>query len=534
MEMPRNPRLLVIDEEPQIRAGFRQAFAPQTEHDLDLDFAAGREDGLRRVREALAAHCPYSVAFLPKAAAEWREKFRAADPCLEVLVSSDPPPTAAVEIRRLVSVLVEKVDLARKTRLLTVAVEKANAAADAANRAKSEFLANISHEIRTPMTAILGYADLLCEQGLGPGEMTQHVRTIQKNRDHLLKLVDDILDVANLEKRAVSLEIMRCSPASILRETVAALARRAVEKDLTLTFGSADPIPETIIADPRRLRQILENLIANAIQFTERGGVDVRVRLLDLKDARGAKLAFDVTDTGIGLTGEQKDRLFRPFAGGETQTSRRRGSGLGLSLSLRLAEMMGGTIAVQSTPGSGSTFTATVETGPLAGIRMVPLKETHEPTAEEGDSTATFAKRLEGSRILLAEDGRDNQRLIQLYLARAGASVEIASDGAEAHAKALIAMAIGRPHDLILMDMQMPQMDGYEATRRLRTDGYKGPIVALTAHAMSGDRERCLAAGCDDYASKPIERKRLIDLCSAKLRPQSPSAARSFTGATLR
>ena len=536
----------------------------------DLDFASQGEDGLELVQKAIDAGQPYSVVFLDVRmppgwdGIETCERIWAVDPEVQVVLAtafSDHPweeivarlggndrlvilkkPFDSVEIRQLASTLSRKWDLARAARRQVADLEEIVAAktrdlertndalrakieeADLANRAKSEFLSNMSHEIRTPMTAILGFADLLCEPGLSQDEISQHVHTIQRNRDHLLKLINDILDLSKIEAGAMTLEKVPCSPAAILREVLGMLELRAGEKRLVLSSGAGGPIPETIVTDPTRLRQILVNLVANAIKFTERGGVHVHVRMAPPRDGRGPAIAFDVTDTGIGLEPEQRERLFKAFSQADSSTTRRfGGSGLGLSISLRLAELLGGGITVQSTPGRGSTFTATLETGPLEGVRMLPFSAREEATSEaeddeleEGMTARAFGPRL-SAHVLLAEDGRDNQRLIQLYLVRAGATVEIVEDGSEALSRVLLAMAAGAPHDLILMDMQMPQMDGYTATRKIREAGFRGPIVALTAHAMTGDRERCLEAGCDEYAAKPIDRSNLIALCTRLL-----------------
>ncbi len=396
---------------------------------------------------------------------------------------------------------------------------RAHEAAESANRAKSDFLSNMSHEIRTPMTAILGYADLLCEPEMPPEEIAQHVRTIQRNRDHLLKLVNDILDLSKIEAGAMSIEHLPCSPGKILREVVAMMGLRSTEKQVSLSYGARGPIPETIVTDPTRLRQILLNLVANAIKFTERGGVHVHARIVPPAEGENARMAFDVTDTGIGMRKDQMDHLFHPFSQADSSVTRRfGGSGLGLSISLRLAQLMGGSITVQSREGSGSTFTLEVDAGPLDGVRLVDFEEIADETADDGEAWSRSGPRLSG-RILLAEDGRDNQRLITLYLSRAGATVEIAEDGSEAVAKATSALAAGDPHDLVLMDMQMPSMDGYTATGKLRQSGYAGPIVALTAHAMTGDRERCIQAGCDEYAIKPIDRLKLIAICARLMSP---------------
>jgi signal transduction histidine kinase/CheY-like chemotaxis protein len=375
-------------------------------------------------------------------------------------------------------------------------------AAEVARRTKGEFLANMSHEIRTPMTAILGFADLLYES-LPQAQDRELVETIKRNGQYLLRILDDILDLSKIEAGKLAVERTACSPAAIVAEVVSLMGVPAGEKRLSLQAEYCGPIPESIQTDPIRVRQILVNLLGNAIKFTETGGVRLLVRLQE--DDGQCQMQFEVIDTGIGMTDQEMARLFEPFTQADASMTRRYGgTGLGLAISRRLAKMLGGDVEVESTPGKGSVFTLTVQTGPLAGVRTVrysaaaPLeaKSTEQPDH-------ALATRLTG-RPLLAEDGPDNQRLITFLLSKAGADVSAVENGELAVQCVRAAEAEGRPFDMVLMDMQMPVMDGYEATRRLRASGYTRPIVALTAHAMAGDREKCLAAGCDDYLSKPI------------------------------
>jgi CheY-like chemotaxis protein/HPt (histidine-containing phosphotransfer) domain-containing protein len=271
--------------------------------------------------------------------------------------------------------------------------------------------------------------------------------------------------------------------------------------------------------DPTRLRQILMNLIGNAIKFTHRGSIKLLVSMADAVQATYPRLRFDVIDTGVGMTGEQIGLLFRPFAQADNSTTRKfGGTGLGLTISKRLAVMLGGDITVRSEPGMGSTFSLTVHTGALAGVAMLDA-----PRAL-GESAETAASRFENirlaGRVLLAEDGPDNRVLITFYLRQAGLEVEEVENGRLARDRALEAWRRGNPFDLILMDMQMPELDGYGATAALREAGYRNPIVALTAHAMGGDREKCLAAGCDDFAVKPIDHIALMSTLKKFLREQ--------------
>jgi len=399
------------------------------------------------------------------------------------------------------------------------ALESANAAAEAAARAKSEFLANMSHEIRTPMTAILGFADILAES-TADSALIEAVNTIKRNGKYLLTMIDDILDLSDIEAEKLSLEKKPCSFLGIVAEVASMMRVRAENHHLNFSTEFDPPLPETIKTDPKRLRQILINLVGNAIKFTESGEVHVATRLRKDKE-RPRLLQFDVTDTGIGMTPEQIQGLFQPFSQVDTSTSRRFGGpGLGLMISKRLSEMLGGSIGVSSVPQHGTTFSVTIDPGPLDNVPML------EDPAGAAMKIKTSRRRGDKPlpklpyRILLVEDGPDNQRLITFLLHKAGARVAVAENGQEALDKLVLpktAMEDGEypqfeHYDVILMDMQMPVLDGYETTRKLRVLGYTGPIIALTAHAMSHDRQRCLDAGCDDYLSKPVERYDLLEM----------------------
>ncbi|MDY0165229.1 MAG: PAS domain S-box protein [Thermoguttaceae bacterium] len=389
--------------------------------------------------------------------------------------------------------------------------------ANAACQSKSEFLANMSHEIRTPMTAILGFAETLLNEpdsDCTQAERRRAIETIRRNGEHLLALINDILDLSKIEAGKIDVARTRCVPANLLAEVRALMWLRAEEKHLPLTVEYQGLIPEWIDTDPLRLRQILINLVGNAVKFTKRGSVRIVVQLLnDLPG--GARLRFDVIDTGIGIAEPQIARLFQPFTQADSSTTRQfGGTGLGLTISKRLAEVLGGDITVTSTPGVGSTFSLIIETGSLAGVALLELPSETGDLSQlapvlSGENSLPEHSRLD-CRILLAEDGPDNQRLIAHLLEKAGADVTVVENGQAAVDEALAAEQRGSPFDVILMDMQMPVMDGYAATQKLRQRGYKGAIVALTAHAMADDRRKCLDAGCDDYATKPIDRARLL------------------------
>ncbi|MFO0829844.1 MAG: CHASE4 domain-containing protein [Phycisphaerales bacterium] len=436
-----------------------------------------------------------------------------------------------------VNMLLERVEssqaqLSSKADALAQAGEELRAARDAAelaNRAKSEFLANMSHEVRTPMTAILGYADLLSEQANQPGfRPNDCIETIRRNAKHLLTIINDILDLSKIEAGRMQVERTDFAPARIAAEVVELLQEHATRKSLALKVEFATPMPQRIVSDPTRLRQILLNLTGNAIKFTLSGSVTLRL----LCDASRRQLVAEVVDTGIGMTEAQTRRLFTPFSQADASTSRVfGGTGLGLTISRRLAQLLGGSLILASTSQAGSTFRLTVDTGPLDGVAFSrdPLAADAPasgpaPSAPEPATTHPGAE-LVGLSLLLAEDGPDNQRLIGFVLRKAGATLQIVSDGRAAVDATLAAMRAGRPFDVILMDMQMPVLDGYGATRELRTRGITTPVLALTAHAMEGDRNCCLAAGCDDYETKPIERLRLVATCARMARLRAKRAA---------
>jgi signal transduction histidine kinase len=405
--------------------------------------------------------------------------------------------------------------VAEERRQANIELAQATAAAKEADLAKSAFLANMSHEIRTPMTAILGYSDMLLgEDGLekAPPERRNGLETIKRNGEYLLELINDILDISKIEAGKLEVERIRCSASQVVADVASLMRVRSEAKGLPLEIEYVGLIPETILCDPTRLRQVLINLIGNAIKFTETGSVRVVTRLVQ-STTKPSSIRFDVIDTGIGMTPKQAAKLFQPFTQADASTARKYGgTGLGLTISKRLAEMFGGDITISSRLGKGSTFSVTVETGPLNNVPMLEnVTETMAERRQEVTATPAPATRLD-CRILLAEDGPDNQRLIAFVLKKAGADVTLAENGLIARDKALAAQDAGTPFNVILMDMQMPVMDGYTATRELRDADYRGPIVALTANAMAGDEEKCREAGCDRYATKPIDRVSLLGM----------------------
>ena len=378
--------------------------------------------------------------------------------------------------------------------------------ARAATRAKTEFLANMSHEIRTPMTAILGYADILSERIADP-EDREALGIIREHGRYLLQIINDILDLSTIEAGRLELSFRRVSIFQLLHHVQELMRVRAHEKGLSLTVEYPDLMPAVVRTDPVRLRQILINLLSNAIKFTERGGVRIRADYHHHPSL--PVLEIEIRDTGVGMSEAKLAALFEPFTQVDGTAQRRfGGTGLGLSISRRLAEMLGGTISVESQEGKGSTFRIVVATGLMDDLRMI--------SAEEGmaflkapEEPLMGPERL-NLRILLAEDNRTNQRLVRHVLEKLGAWVGVAENGREAVDTALAARERGEAYDIILMDIQMPGMDGHAAARELRRRGYEGAIIALTAHAMERDRDAALEAGCDDHCTKPIDRHQLV------------------------
>jgi PAS domain S-box-containing protein len=398
----------------------------------------------------------------------------------------------------------------------TSALREAMLHAERTTRVKSEFLANVSHEIRTPMTAILGFADELLDEAArsqAPRETQDALRTIRRNGDYLLTLLNDILDLSKIESGRLDLERVTYSPVDVVHEVERLMRVRADAKAIRFEIEFATAVPVRIEGDPTRVRQVLINLVGNGIKFTDLGSVRLSVALREA--STGPRIVFEVIDTGIGIAPADRAKLFHPFRQADGSTTRRYGgSGLGLTISKHLCELMDGTIELESDPGRGTTFRVSLPTGPIAGVeRVQPRPEGAEPPR---DAERLRTPQLSG-RVLLVEDGRDNQLLVRRLLAKAGLDCEVCENGQQAVEVVLAARADGVPFDLILMDMQMPIMDGYTATRLLRSRGYDGPIVALTAHAMDTERARCIACGCDDFATKPIDRESFFALLSRHL-----------------
>jgi PAS domain S-box-containing protein len=390
-------------------------------------------------------------------------------------------------------------------------MRRAKEKAERASHAKSEFLSSVSHELRTPLTAILGFIDILCEHPkldrAGP-EIEEHLAIIRQNGQLLLALIDDLLDISRIEAGQLRVESEPCSPARIVSDVVESLKAKAEAKNLRLEVELAAAVPPAVSTDRLRLQQILVNLLDNAIKFTAQGEIRLRLRTVD-RMGGDPVLQFTVSDKGVGMTAAEMDGLFQPFYRvPSVSADRPGGTGLGLAICKRIARRLGGDITVESAPGAGSSFTLSIP-----GPRAEQFEQDREPAESQelpARHTAEPSPPCLHARILLADDNAANQKLIKLRLCEAGAEVVTAGNGKEALDRTTEADSEGRPFDAVIMDMQMPILDGYEAVRQLRARGFTEPILAVTAYAMSGDRDECIDAGCDDHLSKPIQWDRLL------------------------
>lgn len=377
---------------------------------------------------------------------------------------------------------------------------------------KDEFLANMGHEIRTPLTAILGYAELLVDLQMSDEERSKALQSIQYNGEHLLNIINDVLDVAKLDARKMEVQNSEFPVVTLINEVVTLMKSKAMAKGITLEVQFAGDLPDVVNTDPTRLRQILLNLVGNAVKYTQQGGVKIVTRVLQSDDCSDDYIQFEIIDTGIGMTDEHLAKLFQPFSQATASIATEYGgSGLGLVISQGLARLLGGDITVKSTFGEGSTFTVWVKIAQVSGRRM------SRATDALSDSVAAIpfledkhADSLTGVRLLLADDNADNRALLCQILQSAGAEVITADAGRRACHAAMEAFQDGKAFDVVVLDMQMSDMDGAATTARLRQLGYPNPVLVLSSTTTEAAEERCLKAGCNEYVRKPIAREKLI------------------------
>jgi len=384
-------------------------------------------------------------------------------------------------------------------------LKAAKTSAEEASNLKTAFLANMSHEIRTPLGAIIGFTELLKDPHISPHDEANYIEVISRSGKALTRLIDDILDLSKVEAGKLEVEKVDFSLTELLDEVSAMFSEKARKKNIGIAFQWEGPRTERVKADPTRLRQILVNVVGNAVKFTTMGSINVSIRS-GRNEAGENMLRFRVKDTGAGLSPQQRERLFESFSQGDSSTTRKfGGTGLGLVLSRRLARAMGGDVSLEWTaPGSGSIFLITVRAD------KSDLEVVAAPAAKKDDFGQSP---LRGLHLLVVEDSPDNQELIKRFLENKGARVDLASDGEEGVAKALAGH-----HDLILMDIQMPVLDGYTATAQLRDAGYKRPIIAVTAYAMEEEKSRCLERGCNGHLSKPLNSNLLTHTVLASIK----------------
>jgi signal transduction histidine kinase/ActR/RegA family two-component response regulator len=408
-----------------------------------------------------------------------------------------------------------KIELEQLNRQLEAAVSQANMMtqkAVAADLAKSEFLAGISHQIRTPLNAVIGFSQVLAEQDL-TDEQRHYADLIRESSENLLQLINDVLDFSRLEVGKLNIQISECSLGCLLAITESLMRPAAMEKGLKFEILQCGELPAQIRTDFVRLRQCLINLISNSIKFTETGYVYVNVSVQQLNEI--PYICFDVEDTGIGIPPDKQQLIFERFVQADETIGRRfGGTGLGLAITKRLANLLGGDVSISSQPGKGSVFTLRIPAG--LDIKSQPPLDRYNFVNELNRGSDLSEQVKFSGQVLVAEDSRVNRMLIRLLLERLGLWVTTAEDGKEALNKAL-----NQPYDLIFMDIQMPNMDGYQVVETLRRKAVTIPIVALTAHTTDHDREKCIAAGCNDCLSKPINRKELTELLSKYLASES-------------
>lgn len=563
-------------------AFFGKPSAKQASAEYEIDVASQGREALDRVLASVAENAPYALAFvdvrMPPGwdGVETIAHLWEVDPNLQCVICtafadysweemiaklgrSDrllilKKPFDAIEVCQIASAMTEKWCSARRerermaevvraeqaARSFAEAVETTNRAlvlardrAEAALDTKAERIQMLGRELRAPLLAILEYADLLRGVEVPEGRRIGHAGEIQRQGEALLRVVSDLVDLSALEAGRLTAVRAPVAPFEVAERVARAFEGRAREKGLELTVVCSSPIPAVIESDGGRMQQLLAHLVDNAVKFTASGTVRIELEL-DPLCAGDPVLVVRVIDTGSGMSAEQQGRLFEAFTPTGSSTLRERGgAGIGLVLARGLAKLLGGDLEIESTPGKGTTTCVTLRTGDLSAVELVQHPRAPMPAiVEAANGVDGCAHLLDGTRILLAEDVVSTQKLFAAFLENAGAEVVLAENGREALDLVHESEQAARPFDLVLMDIQMPVMDGHAATRELRARNWKRPIVAITAHAMTGDRERCLEAGCDDYASKPLGRRALVELCAHHTRHAAPASTASAARGT--
>lgn len=470
----------------------------------DLPHPDDREKGCALVHAAFAGHTPgvVEVRYIRKnGTILWTRKSASLLRCND----GSTPLVTVVVVDITERKLAEEILLKREEDLL-----RAKEAAEVASKAKSQFLANMSHEIRTPLGAVLGFTELLEDPSFGEQERGEFLATIKRNGETLARIVNDVLDLSKVEAGSLQIDLKETALSAVVDDVIGSLLLQAQSRNIAVTSQYSDGFPKRVKTDANRLKQILLNVVGNAIKFTENGKVWVHLKCEPKPLSRTSTLVIDVVDTGIGISPEKQNKLFKPFSQADDSVTRRfGGTGLGITLSRRLANALGGDLVLTSSNcGEGSTFTITVEVEVMAAPSLAPFQGAQP--AFHGD--ALRPHRFDGRRVLVVDDSPDNQLLMNRILRGFGIQVDVAKDGQEGVQKAL-----SHDYDIVLMDIQMPVLDGVEAVRKLRAGGYAQPILALTAHAMKEERDRCLASGFDGYVTKPVDRNELLRQMSAQL-----------------
>ncbi len=585
----KNRRVLVIDDNEAIHDDFRVILATQSpdtatldeaeaailggvfgqvhQELFDVDSAFQGEEGLEKIQQALQDDRPYAMAFVDVRMPpgwdgietiqriwkeypdlqvvictaysdyEWHEIVQKLGQTEKLLILKKP--FEKEEVYQLAIAMTEKWYLTKQARLKhmelerivkqrTQQIEEANLElttaledAEKADRAKSEFLANMSHEIRMPMSSVIGFSEVLAQEDLTE-EQHKYVNLIWRSGKNLMRIINDILDFSKIEAGKLEMELVECAISQTLADVDEMLRPVAQDKGLEFKILQSGQLPATLYTDPERLRQCLVNLVSNAIKFTDNGHVHVRVSIEEYS-ANTPYIRFDVEDSGIGIKIEDREQIFESFTQADGSTRRKYGgTGLGLAITGHLARLLGGELDVRSEQESGSTFSLLVPAEHDSPQSVSSRIENRSRIAGSNVKEENVEKCQLSGHVLIAEDVETNQILAKALLGRMGLDVTIAADGHEAVQKAM-----SEEFDLIFMDIQMPGMDGFEATRELRRKGLKTPIIALTAHAMKGDDQKCFEAGCNDYLSKPFERLRLLEkVCQHLLERKSDPTVR--------